>query len=202
MKLSWYARGAASAERMRRLMQLRGATPNGHPLWNQQEIGDLVDGYPDYRSIFPKLERRTEPATYSKAGRLGITRRKAPTWSDNEILRLRKFYPRGTRDEILGVFPGRTWTAIAKQANARGIYRAPKPLNPTGNRVLDQILARARERNVSMAELDQVVKRKRYFALRRWRSHKYDHSAHFRAVLFLGGNLRAEWIARPVFSVL
>lgn len=118
-------------------------------------------------------------------------------WSDNELLRLRKFYPTKTREEVLAAFPGRTYAAVAKAANARGIYRAPKPLKPTGNSVLDQILARARARNVSMEELGHVTQKRSYFLKRRWRNGRFDFAAHSRAVSFLGGKMRINWLTAP-----
>lgn len=55
MPLSWIATAAASAERGRRLMQLRGVTPNGHPLWTRWEISPVVELAPAYGLIFPML---------------------------------------------------------------------------------------------------------------------------------------------------
>jgi hypothetical protein len=192
MNLSWIARGAASAERGRRLMMLRGVTPNGHPLWAPWEVGPLVGQYPDYRSIFPVLSRRTHPAVYNKAGRLGITMRRAPPWSDNEILRLRKVYPKGTKEEALVAFPGRTYAAVAKAANARGIYKQPKPEKPTGNRLLDQVLTRAKELGFTRADLDVLCRSRKYYRTRSWRS-RPNEAFHCLAVRALGGVVRARF---------
>lgn len=197
MPKSWLVRGAESADRARRRMLLNGVTPNGHPLWEPREVAPVLGRYPDYQSIFPELERRTTPAVYNKARRLGITKPRAAPWSDNEILRLRRVYPRGTRDEVLAAFPGRTYAAISKAANARGIYRGPKPLKPTGDKVLDQILARARERNVSMEELDATTRKRPYFRKRGWQNGRFDFAAHSRAVAFLGGKVRINWLTVP-----
>ena len=191
MKLSWHARGAASAERGRRLMMLRGVTPNGHPLWAPWEVDPLVEHYPDYRSIFPVLPRRTHPAVYNKAGRLGITKRRAPPGSDNEILRLRKVYPKGTKEEVLAAFPGRTYAAVAKAANARGIRRT-KPNPSTGIRLLDQVLIRAVSRNFSMEDLDKLTRSGTYFRKRRWKAAP-DVGVHCRAARLLGGTIRAAF---------
>lgn len=193
MPKSWLVRGAESADRARCRMQLLGVTPNGHPLWEPWEVDPVIGQYPDYRAIFPELERRTHPAVYNKAGRLGVTKPRPPSWSDNEILRLRKVYPNGTREEILAAFPGRTFAAVAKAANARGICRAPKALQPTGSLVLDQILARARSRNVSLEELGAATRKRNYFKKRGWRHGQYDFAAHARAVAFLGGAIRVRW---------
>ncbi len=192
MRLSHIARGALSAERARRLMELRGVTPNGHPLWTPPEVDPVVSIYPDYRSIFPLLTRRTKPAVYSKAGRLGVTQRRPLPWSDNEIIRLRKVYPAGSREEILTAFPGRTYAAVAKAANARGVHREKKPVVSTGNRLLDQVLVRAKLLGYTLAELDKISRSRSYFRRRRWRT-KFDEVAHCRAAHALGGTLRVAF---------
>lgn len=74
MPKSWLVRGAESADRARRRMQLLGTTPNGHPLWEPWEVDPVIGRHPDYGPIFPVLDRRTHPAAYNKAGRLGITK--------------------------------------------------------------------------------------------------------------------------------
>jgi hypothetical protein len=192
MPLSWIARGAASAECSRRLMQLRGVTPNGHPLWANWEVDPVLGLYPDYGSIFPRLTRRTKPATYSKAGRLGITKPRGKEWSDpNEVWRLR-IYSTGTVEEVLAAFPSRTYGAIAHAARKRGFRRPPRPLKPSGIRIVDQILARARSTGWKLEELDAACRGKGYFRGRRWRS-KPDPYMHRRAVEVLGGQVRASF---------
>ena len=178
---------------MRRLLALRGVTPNGHLLWTPQEAGDLRANYPDYHSALLLIRRRTRPAAYSKAGRLRITKPAAPPWTDNEILRLRKVYPSGTRQEILAAFPGRSFRAIGRAANARGVFRFRQPLKPTGCRALDQILQRARDRNVSLIELGKEAGNISYFSNKGWRNGKLNWPAISRAAEFLGGRLRARW---------
>lgn len=201
MPMSWIARGAASAERSRRLMQLRGVTPNGHPLWTQWEVGPVVELAPAYGLIIPMVERRTRPGVYSKAQRLGVAPKAPPRWSENEILRLRKVYPTKSREEVLTAFPGRSYAAVAKAANARGIYRAPQPLKPTGDAILDQILVRARARNVTLEELGCATGKRAYFHRRGWRNGRFDFAAHSRAVAFLGGNIKVRWVS-PVAAGL
>lgn len=193
MPKSWLVRNAESAERARRRIELSGLTPGGHPVWDKWEVSPLVAHHPDYPFILPMVDRRTNGAVHSKASRLGITRRHAPPWSENELLRLRKMYPKGTRQEILGAFPGRTYEAVAQMANKRGIYRAPRPLNPTGCKVLDQILNRARERRVSLAVLGAEAGHINYFTGRQWRSGRYNWKAHWLAIRYLEGTLRARF---------
>lgn len=192
MPMSWIARGAASAERGRRLMQLRGVTPNGHPLWTPWEIGPVVELTPAYGLIFPMVERRTRPAVYSKARRLGVAPKAPPRWTENEILRLRKFYPTRSKEQVLAAFPGRSYTAVAKAASARGIYRSKGVPASTGIPLLDQVLERAARHNMSLAELDSVARTGNYFRRRRWRT-KPDTYLHCVAARSLGGKLRARF---------
>ena len=192
MSLRHFARGAISAENARRQMLLRGVTPNGHPLWNRIEAGNLIHGHPDYKAILVLNSRRTRPAHYGKAGRLGITRPQAPRWDENELPRLHRMFRKATQAELLAAFPGRSWAAICKRANADGYHRAPRVLKPTGSTLLDQILQRARQMNWSSEDLDKAVGRKGYFRKRKWRNGRFDHTAHNRAVAALGGRLRAR----------
>lgn len=193
MNLAWLTRGAASAERARRQMERRGVTPNGYPLWKPPEVATVLDYHPSYQVIFALLNR-TKPAIYSKASRLGVAKRRTPPLSDNEILRLRKIYPTGTRTEIEAAFPGRTYAAIVRAANSRKIYRAKKPPLLTGNRLLDQVLARAQRDGYTMMDLDGFARSKRYFRQRRWRS-KPNEVAHCLAARAMGGVLRASFKA-------
>lgn len=194
MARSSISRNAETAERMRCRIAFLGVTPSGHPIWNGQETHDLVEEHPDYNAVMQKMWRRTRPATRGKACRLKITRPRAPAWTDNEILRLRKVYPRGTREEILAAFPGRTFQAVAKAANSRGIFRAPKPYKPSGNTILDQIQERARRRNWTLVELDQAIRGRGYFSRRRWKNGALNHRLHWRAVELLGGVVKIRWV--------
>lgn len=194
MALSWIARGAASAERARRRMQLLGVTPNGYPVWAGWEEAPLLHLGPSYSIIGPMLERRTTHALYSKAGRLGVTQPRGKPWTDpNEIWRL-KIYATGTKAEILAAFPGRTWGAIAHAARKRG-YRRPKPQPaPSGIIIIDQILERAAKRGWKLSDLDEVCRTAYYFRRGRWKS-KLDPVAVQRAVEVLGGRVRASFPA-------
>ena len=193
MDLRHTIRGAITAERMRERIHRTGLTPNGHPVWNGFEMGNLTGNHPNYAAIVILNPRRTLIADYGKACRIGITKPRAPDWDHyNEIPRLRRLYPTATRAEILEAFPGRTWAAIANQANARGIYQVKASPRPTGSHLLDQILARAAVLNLSLSDLDVLGRRQGYFSKRRWRYGRPDHRAHAIAVLAMGGHLRAR----------
>lgn len=185
-------RNIASSDRARERMLRLGHTPNGHPLWDVPERVNLAESYPDYGQALKKLPRRTRPAAHSKAGRMGITKRVARHWDDNELVKLRKVYPHGTRAEILETFPQRTWGSICAKARSRKIYRR-RSYRSTGVLLNDQILSRLIERHLTLADLDQFVRRKRYFAGGALRRGKINRAIASRAVTALGGVLRARF---------
>jgi hypothetical protein len=125
---------------------------------------------------------------------MGITKPGARQWDANELFKLHRLYPRATKEELLSALPERTWRGICGRARADGYFRAPRPLKPTGNALLDQILERARQRNWSRAELDAETNSRKYFERNAWRGGKWDHRTHIRAVQVLGGQLRARWM--------
>ena len=193
MSLHHFARGAIAAENSRRMMMLRGFTPNGHRLWDRFEAGNLQLGYPDYTSVMLLNVRRTRPAHHSKAGRMGITKPRAPEWDPNELFKLHRLYPKATKQELLSALPGRAWTAICRRARADGYRRPRAAYKETGHCALDQILLRARERNISLRELDAETQSKSYFSRRKWRGRPLNLAYVARAAAFLGGRLRVRW---------
>lgn len=194
MRLSHIARGAASAERGRRLMELRGITPNGHPLWTALETGDIIGDYPHYGIFAAKHERRTRPAARSKAVRLRITIPRGKPWDDpNEIVRLR-IYSTHTPEQIRAAFPDRTYAAISHAARKRGFRRPRRAFALSGIRIIDQILERAVQRRWTLADLDFAGGVAGYFSRHKWRT-RQNHRAHFRAVQALGGRMRASFSA-------
>jgi len=196
MSLRHFARGAISAENARLRMQLRGITPNGHPLWTRVETGNLLHGYPDYRAVLALNVRRTRPAHYGKAGRLGVTKRKPPAWSENEILRLHRLFPRATKADLLSALPGRSWGGICARAWHDGYRRPQRALPPTGDNLLDQILMRAKQKGWTASDLDYHTASGGYFSKAKWRRGTLDLRAHVRAVNLLGGQLRADTLSQ------
>lgn len=198
MSLSHFARGAISAENSRRQMMLRGFTPNGYPLWNPPEAHNLRYGYPDYDAVMAINTRRSRPAHHSKAGRMGIVRRRAPNWDENEIPRLHRMFATATRNELLAAFPGRSWAAICRRANADGYYKLKVPTS-SGIGLLDQILSRAIKRHDSLRELDRAIGGAGYFSRRKWKRRR-NHSIEARAIAYLGGTIQVRWVRPPELS--
>lgn len=189
MRHSHISRGAISSENARRRIMLSGFTPNGFRIWDGVETGNLTGLYPDYPAAVALNSRRSRPAHYGKAGRLGITRSRAH-WTDNEILRLRRLYVRATRAELLQALPGRSWHAICAKARGLRLSRPVSPLKSTGVLLLDQIRSRARQRGITMRELDAFTCGGGYFARAKWRSGRIAPAILARAVSVLGGRLR------------
>lgn len=191
MRKSALVRGAEAAERQRRLIQLRGVSPNGHPIWTPPEKSPFEVLGPAYGVIQPMLDRRTPLSLRSKAWRMGVTYRRR-SLSEDQVRLLKRIYPHATHQELLQAFSGWSIKAIRAAANRRGYRRAPKPLEVTGNRLLDQILSRAKRNNYSLRDLDAMCRSKSYWQRRRWRTHP-DEVIHCRAVRLMGGVLRAEF---------
>lgn len=198
MSLHHFARGAIAAENSRRQMMLRGFTPNGHPLWEPPEAGNLRQGYPNYDAVMVLNTRRTRTAHHSKAGRLGITKPRAREWDPNELFKLHRLYPRATKQELLSALPGRTWTAICRRANADGYFRL-KLARPSGIGLIDQILSRAIQRHDSLKDLDRATSGAGYFSRRKWQGRR-NHTVEARAVAYLGGTIKVRWVRQPGFS--
>jgi len=192
MNIAWLSRDAATAERNRRRMQMTGLTPNGYRLWDHFEQSELSGHYPDYNAALRIIVRRTRPAAHSKASRMGITRPRGRPWDYNEITRLRRMFPSANKAELLNAFPGRTWGAITSAAHKRHIYRQPRSFVPSGDPLIDQILARAQQMKWSLRDLDAVCGRRGFFSERRWRSKGRARTLAL-AVRALGGHLRAKW---------
>lgn len=197
MSISWLSRGAQAAERARWRMYRTGATPNGHPLWDQFEVGNMVEHHPHYDVLEPLLCRRTRRAQYAKAGRLGVTRRHR-VWDENEVPRLRKMYPTATPEALLAAFPGRTLPAIRSAAQKRGFQRSRKPYALSGILVIDRILTRATELNMNLSDLDALGGKAGYFSRRRWRYGILQMKPVGLVVKSLGGELRVRWNGTPL----
>lgn len=187
------SRNAATARRMRTYIKRIGSTPSGHPLWTKEEDAKMRHLYPDYKKLQRALRRRTYCSLRNRARSLGIAK-KRHTWKGEDIVKLRKLYPEGSRDSILSAFPGVEWSKIAARANAAKIWRRRRPFKITGHSLLDAIRARAFELNISMVDLDDMAKTKRYFQKAQWiSSGVVNRKMLLRAIEALNGNISIEW---------
>ena len=160
--------------------------------WEPWEVSILRNSYPDVSKIAAQLPGRTPSAIKGKAAYIGISRASSLKWSDAEIIRLRKVYPTGTRDEVEAAFPGRTYNAVAAKALRRNIRRAKRNNAPTGNRLLDQVFKEAAKLNLSRSDMDFVARSGRYFQRSKWKV-RPNTAIHCRAAIAMGATLRADF---------
>lgn len=191
MRKSWLVRGIEAGERARHRMQLTGLSPNGHTLWQAWEQSPLEVLGPAHTIVGPMLEQRSDLARYSKASRMGVAFKRR-SLSEVQARSLKRLYPKASHAELLAAFPGWTIEALRAAANRRGYKRAPKPFEPTGIRILDQILQRAESRNHTLQDLDAYGGCKGYFTRRLWRK-KPSHVVHCHTVRNMGGTVRAAF---------
>lgn len=193
MNLRHLTRGAASADKLRRRLQLTGETMAGQPLWSGNEIGLLRSMYPaEYADISKALKRRSYWSVRHKAQKLGLAP-KRHVWTGPDVSRLRRIYPTGTKEEILAAFPGMTIEAVRASAPRFKVFKARKPFNPTGYPVIDQLRERAFQLGYSMVDLDALARSKRYFASGGWHSGHINHAAIGRAAEALDGRIIVAW---------
>lgn len=155
------------------------------------------------RSLYPRhrgnkallkdaLPRRSYPAIKAHAYRLGVTKTHR-RWTNSEISKLRKLYPRSSRDELLKAFNYmRTWQAIARKATALHVWRSNN-LKIYERPVLDSIRLRARSLGMTMQDLDFLANTRPYFRKSFLLDHKLSHGAILKAVELLGGQIKIRW---------
>lgn len=104
MSLAYYARNAATAERMRRKMRKEGVTLSGKKLWTEAEDEILRASYPNYRRMLKLLPHRTHQAVLMRCRKLGLKKFVRP-WTAFEVSKLRKLYSSASIEEICAAFP-------------------------------------------------------------------------------------------------
>lgn len=193
MQLKYAVKGLAVSMRVKEKMRRTGKTFNGHKLWTKEEDEKVARLYPDYKTLRCVLKHRSFSAIKARACTLKITK-KRHCWTELEVSKLRKLYPKATHQEILLAFPGLRWEQIVSRAGYANIMRARKPYKPTGFTVLDDIRSYSFKHNINMVELDAMARTKKYFQKAQWHAHGFASSrAASRAIVALGGQVRADW---------
>lgn len=169
-----------------------GKSKFGRWLWTPKEDRLIREMYPDFSALEKLLRRRSIPAIKNRAFVLRLLRRPCHTWTAAEVLRLRRLWPRASRQELLAEFAPRTWKSLAGMAYRLRLRRQPLPVRLTGNSILDDIRRRAASLNISLKELDRICSTGAYF------KHSCDGRAPGRnawpkAVAALGGKLQIVW---------
>lgn len=188
------AQNIASGDRARDRMRRTGVTPSGHALWEPPEAGSLRMGYPNYSKVLAQVRRRTRAAAHSKASRMGITVRRAAPWNaEVDKPRMRKLYPSAPKPVLLHAFPGRSWNAIAAKARSWGFARERRHFWSRGNPLVDSLVLKALERNLSITDLDQMGRSRGFFSRRHDRLSRHGLAVVLRAAREMGAVVRARW---------
>lgn len=149
-------------ERMRRT----GFTPVGDRLWTKPEDELVRLHYPDYAAMRKALPLRSHGAIRMRVQTLGVGR-KNKRWTTRDHANMRKHYPNSSWKELREIFPGRTRIEIRAFAYEHRIIRRRRIL-PSGFPLIDAVLRRAMELNMSLGDLDKVARTRGYFQARRW----------------------------------
>ncbi|MBX4931265.1 hypothetical protein [Rhizobium bangladeshense] len=192
-QLTYFARGAASAERARRRVQREGLTMSGDKLWTEDDLKIIGERWPNLDDIEKALPHRTRNAICAQCRKMDLRKKEQHIWSAAEISKLRKLYPAATIAEICATFPHSTWVNIRQVARYHGFRRNRKPFKPTGNQPIDGMLAKLFEANLSFSELDKELGTKRYFQKGKWRTARPNYNRFVKAIELLDGELSVRW---------
>jgi hypothetical protein len=183
------SRRISAAVRQRERHARTGFSGNGYPLWSSADDQTLRRTYPDYAAAKRELPHRTHEALKKRVQFLGIQKR-IHSWTSADLSNLRRMYPAATRQELHATFPGLSFPAIMMAANQRHIWRKKRPLQKTGNTLLDAIRDRARSVGYTMPDLDKIAHTKRFYRGRAWRTCvRPPYNPLYRAVEALDGEM-------------
>ena len=176
-----------------RALHFAGGTHRGHSVGYDLGSGKRRRGYPDYDKVLAAVRARSSRAglpTVSRRGRRGIELRH---WDpENDKPRMRRIFPRGSHEEIMAAFPGRSWTAISLRARAWNIRRIRPDLGSRGVSIIDSIIAEARRANLSVTDLNAMAGTNFFYKKRTAPLSRRSWVLVLRTIRLLGGSVRAR----------
>ena len=185
-------RGLDGKNRILRHIAHTGCTIAGAPVWTTVELEVLRCLYPDLDALVRALPRRTLAAIAHKARQIGLVP-PLRIWLDGDARKLRKPYVAGVPiDTLTEMFPGKSKRQVWHKANKMGYRRPRRAPKVTGMPLVDSIRRRAFDLHITMAELDAIVGKTRYFVCPRY----IDWRALQRAMEFMGGRPVVRWWER------
>lgn len=165
MDLRRLARNAANAERRRARINDRmrriGKTGRGYAMWDKDETALIRRHYQDIKFLQQKLPRRSRTAIRQKARLMGLTRRFEP-WTGAGIAKLRRLWPRASRDDVRKAFPNYSWSRIYSKACKLRIKRN-RQHRPADHPFIEEIRKRGRSLNLSLPDIDRMAGAPSYF---------------------------------------
>lgn len=190
MSLAYYSEIARSGQRARFRMVRGGVNINGDKIWTDAEI-QVLRQTPSNVRAHQQLPHRSLGAIENKRSKLGLSRH-IHMWTAAEISKLRRMYPRSSKEELCAAFPDATWVGISHAASRRG-FRREKPLyKHTGHQAIDQIREKCYAIGWTLADLDREAKTKGYFAYHS-KTGRPNYKAIGRALKVLQGRILIEW---------
>jgi len=158
--------------------------------WCPEEDGVLQSLYPDYRELRRYIPWRSFYSIRRRAERLGI-QRKRRRWLASELTLIKRERAEGKTFRQIAAehFPGVDVGVVSSRGSAVTTALIP-PLKKLGIPVIDEIRAKARQRKMTLSQLDEHCCSGTYFQ---------RNSTHLKmrwvaaAVELLGGELDVAW---------
>lgn len=178
-----------------------GRTYAGQVIWTDEEIALLTAAWPCREAALKALPGRSLSAIEHRAAKLGLPVRSLHLWSNPESARFRRLWPTATKRELLETFPFATWTSLHnfsqwQRANGFPDLKRPKARpSKTGHELVDAVLDQAERCNMSLKELDEGARTRRYFSSGRHRRQVKNWKHLGKAVAYFEGELSARFPA-------
>lgn len=163
-----------------------------HNDWTLKEHEVVINHWPDVDAIHRLIPHRTRIAIQSFASKCNLTK-EIHSWTGTQDSLLRKRVREGVPRRAIATELGMTLNQVANRMQYVGLHYGKKPPEPTGNRLMDAVLRRAFDLNLSRRDLDAECGGKGE-PFRRWApTRKISIEKVRHAVEFLGGELDAVW---------
>ena len=186
-------RGLAGADALRRYRERTG-TVGRDKVWSDEETETLRRLYPDYKAAMKALPGRTYGAIKFHAMKHGIARRRH-VWTNIEVARLRKLAAAGASNkQLFAGFPEfREQQILGKLYHCR-MKRPRRQFRSTGHPLLDALRSRCHALGLSMVDVDDIARTRRYFTGQTWlKRQAVDVAKVAKAIDALGGTLSVSW---------
>lgn len=159
--------------------------------WTLKEHEIVVSHWPDIATIQKLLPHRSKHAIRSFASKCNL-RKPIHQWTPEQTAvlkrRVREFVPIKSIAHELGLTP----LKVTNRLRYLGITYSRRPPTATGNKLMDGILRRAFDLNMSRSELDEACGSGGQF--QRWSPERKIALKHIRkAVEVMEGELTVEW---------
>jgi hypothetical protein len=165
-----------------------------HNDWTLKEHEVVVSHWPDIGEIARRLPHRTRGAIQG-FGRKCNLGKPVHVWTAAEDAHLRRRIREGVSRQVIANELKMNLNQVANRMAYIKLRCGPKPVKPTGNRLMDAVFARAFELNLKRKDLDEICRSGEVF--RRWSPARKIAIRHvITAVRFMEGDLAVEW--RPL----